>query len=52
MDLSWGASLEPSKIYQPRYNTVIKYKYYPILVVGKHNDWAIKWILPKKGTDE
>ena len=47
MDLPWGKSLIPR--YHPRYSSVTKFKYYPIL--WKHNDWlTIDFI--EKGTDE
>ena len=47
MGLPWHTSLVPKV--QPRYSTVTKFKYYPIL--GEHNDWVIMNFI-KKCIDE
>ena len=43
MDLTWDPYLEP--IHHPRYSSVTKCKYYPIL--GKHNDGVIMDFIDK-----
>ena len=43
MDLPWDPYIVPKD--QPRYYSVTKFKYYPIL--GQHNDWEITDFIDK-----